>query len=103
MTRTLIALLVAMPVAAAAQPAPGRYCAPGLPDITVGPAPGTLGIDLMDCRGAVYVGGQVTAPHCYGISGAEVPYDTDLAVEPGGDLIHDGTRYRPQPPGRLCP
>ncbi|TXM72183.1 hypothetical protein FV226_13215 [Methylobacterium sp. WL12] len=104
MTRTLIiALLLAVPTAAAAQPAPGRYCAPGLPDVTIGPAPGMLGIDLMDCRGAAYRAGQVSAPHCYGMGGAETSYDTDLAIEPGGDLTHDGARYRLQPPGRLCP
>ncbi|GJE33640.1 hypothetical protein [Methylobacterium isbiliense] len=73
-------------------PAPGRYCAPGMPDITIGPGP-DVGIDLMDCRHATIPGGRVRAARCYGMGGAEVPYDVDLVVRSDGALEHDGTVY----------
>jgi hypothetical protein len=96
---TLIALLAAAPAAAEPQPVPGRYCAVGqdLPTIEVGSGPGEVGIDLMDCRRATFGGGRVRSPQCYGMGGAEVPYDVDLVVRPDGTLEHDGTVY-----GRPC-
>ncbi|MBI1689499.1 hypothetical protein D9Y22_12330 [Methylorubrum sp. DB1722] len=89
-------MLATAPAAAAeSSPAPGRYCAVGvdLPDITVGPGRG-VGIDLMDCPSATIAGGRVRAARCYGMGGAEVSYDTDLALRPDGSLLHDGAVYR---------
>lgn len=92
---TLAALLAAAPAAAGPQPAPGRYCSVGqdLPDISIGPGSG-VGIDLMDCPVAVIADGRVRSRRCYGMGGAEVPYDADLAVRPDGSLLHDGAVYR---------
>lgn len=95
MRALILAILVTAP-AAAAEPVPGRYCPIGrdLPDITIGPAPGTAGIDLMDCQRVTYPAGRLRSPLCYGMGGAKVPYDVDLVVEPDGTLLHDGARYR---------
>ena len=94
--RAFLALLLATAPAAAMEPAPGRYCPIGidLPGISIGPAPRTAGIDLMDCRRVTISGGRLRSPSCFGMGGAEVPYDVDLIVEPGGTLLHDGARFR---------
>lgn len=98
MRAVILALLLATATAAAAEPRPvsGRYCAVGvdLPQISIGPGPG-VGIDLMDCPAATIAGGRVRAPRCFGMGGAEVPYDVDLVVRPDGTLLHDGAVYRP--------
>ncbi|GEP03811.1 MULTISPECIES: hypothetical protein [Methylobacteriaceae] len=94
--RTFLALVLAVaPAAAEPRPAPGRYCAVGqdLPDISIGPGRG-VGIDLMDCATATIADGRVRAPRCFGMGGAEVPYDTDLVVCPDGSLEHDGAVFR---------
>lgn len=92
-----LALLLATATAAAAepQPAPGRYCSVGvdLPDISIGPGRG-VGIDLMDCPVATIARGRVRSRRCYGMGGAEVPYDVDLRLLPDGSLEHDGAVYK---------
>ncbi|ARO54031.1 hypothetical protein B2G69_07645 [Methylorubrum zatmanii] len=94
----LLALALAAARAAAAEPRPaqGRYCAVGvdLPGISIGPG-AAVGIDLMDCPSVRIAGGRVRAARCYSPGGAEVSYDTDLAVRPEGALEHDGAVYRP--------
>ncbi|WP_411901495.1 hypothetical protein [Methylorubrum thiocyanatum] len=96
--RALLALLLATAPAVAAdrQPSPGRYCPIGidLPDISIGPEPGTAGVDLMDCSRVTFSAGRLRSPSCYGMGGALVPYDVDLVVEADGTLLHDGARYR---------
>ncbi|ACB78371.1 MULTISPECIES: hypothetical protein [Methylorubrum] len=97
MRALFLALLATAPAAAAEpQPAPGRYCAAGqdLPGISIGPGRG-VGIDLMDCPIATIARGRVRAARCYGMGGAEVPYDADLVVRPDGSLEHDGALFRP--------
>ncbi len=96
--RAVLALLIAIAPAAAGerQPAPGRYCSQGidLPEVSIGPEPGTAGIDLMDCTKVKIAHGRLRSPSCYGMGGALVPYDVDLVVEADGTLLHDGARYR---------
>lgn len=102
MRALFLAVLAAGSAAAAeSQPTPGRYCAPGLSTIEIGPGRG-VGIDLMDCPSATIAGGRVRAPRCYGMGGAEVSYDTDLVVRADGSLLHDGAVYRWRERG-LCP
>lgn len=96
--RAFLALLLATAPAVAGerQPAPGRYCAQGvdMPTISIGPRPGQAGIDLMDCRKVTISAGRLRSPSCYGMGGAQAPYDVDLVIEADGTLIHDGARYR---------
>lgn len=102
MRALILAVLATAPAAAAEpQPAPGRYCAPGLPDISISPGAGA-GIDLMDCRSVKISGGRLRSPSCYGMGGAAVSYDTDLVILPGGELLHDGVRFRRRDRGP-CP
>ena len=97
MRALILAVLLATAPAAAAetQPAPGRYCAVGidLPNITIGPDR-SVGIDLMDCPVAVIADGRVRSRRCFGMGGAEVPYDVDFAIRPDGTLLHDGAVFR---------
>jgi hypothetical protein len=103
--RSLLACLAAIaagPVVAGGLPAPGVYCPVGsdVPAIAVDGA--GVGIDLLDCRGARLSGGRLRADRCYANGGVEVPYDTDFALLPGGDLQHDGVRFRRRDRGP-CP
>jgi len=101
----IFALLAGPVEADAFQPAPGLYCPEGadVPAIVVGPAPGEVGIDLMECHGARISGGRVTASRCYGNGGRPVPYEAELSLLPSGVLLHDGVRYRRRPSGGPCP
>ncbi len=103
--RSLLACLAAVaagPVVAGGLPAPGVYCPQGsdVPAISVHGA--GVGIDLLDCPRARLSGGRLRADRCYANGGSEVPYDTDLAIAPNGDLLHDGARFRRRSRGP-CP
>jgi len=101
----ILALLAGPAAADPFQPAAGLYCPEGadVASILVGPAPGTVGIDLMDCRGARIAGGRVTSARCYGNGGAAVAYEAELVLLPSGVILHDGMRFRRRPEGGPCP
>ncbi|KQU31083.1 hypothetical protein ASG63_16420 [Methylobacterium sp. Leaf94] len=101
----LIALLAGPAAAEAFQPPSGLYCPEGadVPAVVIGPGPGEVGIDLMECHGARISGGRVTSRQCYGNGGTAVPYEAELVLLPSGVLLHDGVRFRRRPAGGPCP
>lgn len=95
-----LAALAGGPAVAGGLPAPGIYCPSGVdvPAISVHGA----GVDLLDCQRPRISGGRLRAERCFANGGSEVPYDTDLAIAPNGELIHDGVRFRRRDRGP-CP
>jgi hypothetical protein len=97
--RSLLACLAAVSAGPALAggstwPADGVYCPSGtdVPAIVVEGR--GIGIDLLDCQKPRLSGGRLRADRCWANGGTVVPYDTDLQVLPGGDLQHDGVRFR---------
>lgn len=101
----LIALLAGPAAAEAFQPPPGLYCPEGadVAAIVIGPEPGVVGIDLLECRSTRIAGGRVTSRRCYGNGGSVVPYEAELVLLPSGVVLHDGVRFRRRPEGGPCP
>jgi hypothetical protein len=103
--RSLLACLAAVaagPVVAGGLPAPGVYCPQGADVPAISVDAGGIGIDLLDCKHPRISGGRLRADRCYANGGSVVPYDTDLVILPGGDLQHDGVRFRRRDRGP-CP
>lgn len=97
-----LAALAVTPAAAGGLPAPGVYCPVGV-DVPAIVVDGTgVGIDLLDCQSPQISGGRLRARRCFANGGTVVPYDTDFQVLPGGDLQHDGIRFRRRDRGP-CP
>lgn len=100
----ILATLSAGPAVASGStwPADGVYCPSGtdVPAIVVEGR--GIGIDLLDCPRARLSGGRLRADRCYANGGSTVPYDTDLAILPGGNLLHDGVKFRRRARGP-CP
>lgn len=100
----ILATIAAGPALAggSAWPADGVYCPSGtnVPAIVVEGR--GIGIDLLDCPRPRLSGGRLRADRCYANGGSQVPYDTDLAIAPNGDLIHDGVTFRRRDRGP-CP
>lgn len=97
-----LAALAATPAVAGGLPAPGVYCPQGsdVPAISVDGT--SVGVDLLDCEDARISGGRLRAKRCWANGGAPVAYSTDLAILPGGDLLHDGVKFRRRARGP-CP
>ncbi len=91
--------------AVAGQPAPGVYCgSDGGGLISVGPAPGEIGIDGQDCQGGRVTGGKLKDARCYTNSFTDrgSPYETDLVVREDGSLGHADMVFRRLKPGEMC-
>lgn len=90
------ALAIIAAVAGAPAPPPGIYCSISgeLLPLSIGPEPGHVGVDGLDCQDAVIQGGRMRATRCYANGGSVVPYDTTLTLLPDGAIIHEREFYR---------
>lgn len=98
----LAALLAAGPALAEGTLRQGIYCPIGADLNSIVVDGRGVAIDGLDCTGARYAGGRLTARACYTNGGHIVPYDVPIRLLADGGIEHDGARFRwhPAPP---CP
>lgn len=90
----LVALLAAGPALAGGGLREGIYCPVGADLNPILVDSRGVAIDGLDCTGARYAGGRLTARACWTNGGNVVSYDVPIRMLADGSIEHDGARFR---------